>query len=155
MAGVFQGFPAAAGGGDGVRVGAVEHVDDAGEVALAGAVGAFDEDQEVGAVGRFVVGGEPDGVVFGVAFARRAMGQEAGGIVGPDGDVEGFDPFGRTGHDQGAHAALDGALQQPGERALERGLLEVVEADFRNRRQVSPFAVSFQTAQRADLESML
>ena len=69
-------------------------------------------------------------VLPALALAGTAVRQEAVGVVGPEMGVERVDPLGRAEQDDRPLARLQGALEQPGQRLLERRLGQVVEIDL-------------------------
>ena len=120
----------ARGVGDGVLVAAVEQFEAAlvvGDPVRARAIG---DEQERGAVGVLVEMGQPDRLALGLAVARRAVRQEAVGVVGPEMGVERIDALGRAQQHDRALARLQGLHQQARQRVFQRRLGQVVEVDL-------------------------
>src|SRR5579875_2245727 len=115
---------------DGGLVVAVEHVANAGEALERRALHAIDENEHGRTVGIALAGRQEDRLALGIAVARAAMRQEARLVIGPEQLVQILDALVRARHHQHAIAVLEGALQEPRQRALERRGLQMIEADL-------------------------
>ena len=131
MPGGLDGAPLLAGGGQCVRIVAVEENDDP----LVGAAigrerGALDEEADRGAVAIALGEGQEHRVLGRIRVALRPMRQEALVREGPEVVVEGGEPLVRGRSHQRAPAAFEGLLQQGREDRLQRLPLKVIEQDL-------------------------
>ena len=130
MSGVFPVFPTRAGLGNRFAVAIIKQHDNAFIIADLVAHGAVGQKQELGIVGIFILGRQPDRLHFGVAIGFGTMGQPACRIIGPKQGVDGLHPFFDPGHHHGTLFALQRFGEQRGQGPFQRHAGEMVKPDI-------------------------
>src|SRR5262249_59709507 len=91
---------------------------------------AVDQEADLRPIWIVAAGGKVNGMGFGIAVPRRAMGKEALVAISPKQRVERLDPLLARGLDRGAPPAFQRALEQRRKHLLKRAPPKMVETDF-------------------------